>query len=371
MLTANFDPKFGEYIVHHGHTQHHTYSKWEAIEISSRTNGWIQYLFNDEVYSTRSWSLDIPETLESLYIRRAEQIRQKHDRVVLAYSGGFDSENMLQAFLKADLKVDAVLVFYHGIDDNKPSFINTELFVQTWPKIKRLQQTHPHIDVLRIDLSSACMDVVRDHEPDYQYLAHGFAPNNLVHSYLYRMLPADYQNRDSVIVFGVDKPRVRYRNGEFIANFLDCSFRSRPFSLHSGIEYFYWSPDLPELVIKQSQTIKKYWLQHFDQLTAHPGNRCDADLGWVLDRDHPGANTAIYPWCANQLCLTWRADPADTIHGDLFGDRDRVIYTSNTAIKYRIDQIYQSTVSKIPSNWFNQQDPRRGLIGILSRDYVL
>ena len=107
--------KFGYYQVHHGKTIAIFENKFEAIEAAQRINGWISYHFNDDVFGCFDWQLPINDSLNNLYRKRAEQIRRENDYVVCAYSGGFDSHNMLQSFLANDIKIDAILFFYNSL----------------------------------------------------------------------------------------------------------------------------------------------------------------------------------------------------------------------------------------------------------------
>ena len=89
--------KFGYYQVGELLT---TFSKVEALGWSQRFNQPVQYRFNDLVFDSYNWTVEPAESLVQLYQRRAQQIREKYDYLVLFYSGGADSHNMLQSFGK-------------------------------------------------------------------------------------------------------------------------------------------------------------------------------------------------------------------------------------------------------------------------------
>ena len=73
------------------------YSQIEALEISQRLNLPITWHFNDEVYSSFDWTKEPDESISELYKKRCEQLREKYDYLVLFYSGGADSDNILNS----------------------------------------------------------------------------------------------------------------------------------------------------------------------------------------------------------------------------------------------------------------------------------
>ena len=87
--------KFGYYKV----GDFKTYSKIEAIEISNKLKTPSQWYFNENVYSKINWLEEPSVDLWELYKQRARQIRENYDYVVLWYSGGSDSHNMLNAWI--------------------------------------------------------------------------------------------------------------------------------------------------------------------------------------------------------------------------------------------------------------------------------
>ena len=58
----------------------------------------LQWNFNDEVFEAYDWTKEPEKTLDQLYDARARDIREKYDHVIVSYSGGADSHNMLMAF---------------------------------------------------------------------------------------------------------------------------------------------------------------------------------------------------------------------------------------------------------------------------------
>jgi hypothetical protein len=67
------------------------------------------------------------------------------------------------------------------------------------------------------------------------------------------------------IIFGTDKPRVIFQNDDVNMLFVDrATHTATPATVTNGfsnthVELFYWSPDLPELMIKQCHMIKRWF----------------------------------------------------------------------------------------------------------------
>lgn len=366
MSIISFEERFGYYIAHYGVHTYQTCSKIEALQIAQRNNGWVTWHYNDEAYGSYDWSVDVPEDITELYRQRAEQLRTKFDHVVLMYSGGYDSHNMLESFLKNNIRVDAIVSFYNSMDNNTDTDIVVEWQLQTWPRLKPILEAHPEIEFIRMDMSQNSLNMLDLHNDDYYYVADGsLAPNFVGISYLHQLLPIRLRTGSLAMVYGVDKPRLRYQNNQFIFNFYDQGFRVKPVTTGSGIEYFYWSPDLPKLAIKQAQIAKKFWSSNITVINLHSKNKYNKDLGIVLDHDHIPLQQMIYPHCSTGIFLTWR--PASPT----FGQRDIWIYRSNTGYREKIYDMYKSFKKNVDARWFNQGKYAKGLISNISRDYVL
>ncbi len=75
------------------------FSKIEALELADRKNLPISWHYNDDIFDSVDWKTEPKFTLSEIYKSRAQQIRKSYDYIVLFYSGGADSHNMLESFL--------------------------------------------------------------------------------------------------------------------------------------------------------------------------------------------------------------------------------------------------------------------------------
>ena len=369
----NIEKKFGYYRAY---TLDNNFveasSKLEALEIAKRFNRHITYHFNDDEFSEFDWSQPVQESINELYCHRAQQLRDKYDHVVLLYSGGYDSDNILKTFIKNNIHIDCIVSMYHHLDEDGPSksTLNVEWDVQTWPKLQKILPSIPSTKIAKISISDLVLNFVDQYYKDYQYKSPGMvAPNNGARSFIRYKLDKKYHESNTCIVYGVDKPRLRYKDKKFIFNFLDNIGRNNsPIIPNSGYEWFYWSPDFPKLVIKQAQLVKQYWQFNFDNLLNHPKNRFNHNLGIMLDCKHPPVQQLIYPECCDSLYLSF--PPSTQPIASIVGNRDRWIFNSNTEYRDKLKKIIDN-YQTYPKEWCNNQDPNQGLIGSLSKDYIL
>ena len=106
------------------------YSKVEAIEMHTKTGIHPYWDFNEAVYRSRDWTVEPSVDLSELYRRRAQQLRDKYDYLVLWYSSGADSDNVLRSFLDNDILIDEVASFvnFEGNGDKDDYYLNGEVY---------------------------------------------------------------------------------------------------------------------------------------------------------------------------------------------------------------------------------------------------
>jgi hypothetical protein len=78
-------------------------SKILAITESTVSGQPVEFIFNDQLYSKFNWTVEPDLTLEQLYAARAWELRNKYDYLVLHFSGGADSTNILETFIKNNI----------------------------------------------------------------------------------------------------------------------------------------------------------------------------------------------------------------------------------------------------------------------------
>lgn len=315
--------QFGYYKV----GQFKTYSKLEAIELHGKTGQHPEWKFNELEFSLYNWKVEPSQSLEELYRNRAQQIRDKYDYLVLFFSGGSDSTNILDTFINNNIKLDECATFwaYKG-DGSLDSHFSTE---PSKVAVPRMQQ-HPDIKHRLIDLTDITNQVLEQEANWLYFMNTYFSPNNYVRSHLRRIIPEYRQMIDAgkrvCFIWGAEKPRLHVVNGKYSVRFQDLVDNTvSPFIQQFARpgefdELFYWSPDFVDGIAKQAHTVKRY-LQtgpidgfYFTDVPRkyNYGYTVRDGKTWHLTAN--GINTLLYPkWDTNTLSV---GKPRSTIYSD-------------------------------------------------------
>jgi hypothetical protein len=229
----------------------------------------VSFHYNDEWWDRADWSKEPTESLDDLYLKRALGLRSKYKKLILRLSGGADSMNILKLFVEHNIKLDAIAVNTYSEAVGIPK----EQHKGSWEKINIVA---PYLDELskqgyeferfEIDTSRFFSLVT---EPNW-FLKYNIprlrmtefqAPRTVLHPAL-----AKYDSPDTCIISGIDKPWVWCLEDK-IWYFSMPDSTSVLVDQHNNIvqEPFYWTADMPELVIKQSHAVKNYFQSHLDQ----------------------------------------------------------------------------------------------------------
>ena len=383
ILANNLD-KFGYYKI----GDKKTYSKLEAIELHDHTGVHPEWEFNSAEFSCYDWSKEPSESLGELYKNRAQQIRDKYDYLVLFFSGGSDSSNILDVFVKNNIKLDEVASFwsYDG-DKSYDSHFSAEISKVAIPRMKKLS----HIKHRLIDLSELMNQVFNKKEVLFNwiyFMSSHLSPNNYVRSHLRRLIP-EYkklidEGKSVCFIWGAEKPKLDYINNKYCVRFQDLIDNSvspylQQFSLPGEFdELFYWSPDFAKGIIKQSHIIMKYLkfaeinpldFTEYNQKYYYGMTVREGKTFYLLPN---GINRLLYEdWNIKTFSV---GKPKNTI----FSERDRWFFKTipwnSSAKNYfiglkKLDEILTKNVNGYWKN--NPNDILRGIKGNLSKPYFL
>lgn len=360
------------------------FSKIEAMEYADRYNSSISFHYNDHVFSQQDWHHEPTQTLTELYLQRATQLRSQYDYIVLFYSGGADSHNMLESFVHAGVHIDEIASFHsYAADHDKQSSFNREVFetavpyVENLKKQKRLSETTQH---RLIDQSQLIADFTKQmHWQDFPYLANStISINNMSRADL-RTYVTDWQDiinqgKRLCLIWAHDKPRIHHLNGQFHLFFMDifdnCVSTKLQHLAHPGYfdEMFYSTPDFPQLVIKQAHVISKF-LQTCD--INHPYVTKDVTgLGHVMKDSQAywltqdAQSLIIYPWF--DPGLYYEPKPRDI----LYSQRDRWFW-SDQDLSNRYRDCINALVNRWGDRWLNQNPNLRATRNYRTQNYCL
>ena len=82
------------------------YDKVRALEYKKNSGKQVFLNYHDALYSSLDWKTEPTESLEQLYKEQAQRIRDTYDKVILCYSGGYDSTNILETFYYNNIGID-------------------------------------------------------------------------------------------------------------------------------------------------------------------------------------------------------------------------------------------------------------------------
>ena len=361
------------------------YSKLEAIEMHSKTGIHPHWDFNESVFGSYDWTKEPEQSLTDLYAARAQQLRNKYDYIVLMYSGGADSTNVFDTFLSNNIYIDEVASFHnYSVTNNYNSFFGAEVNQVVRPKIKLLKEKYPWIRHRIIDVG----------ELELEYFSTEFSKNWLYE--LNSILCPSGVARESLalkikewrdiiesgkklcLIYGSDKPRVFHKNGQYVFTFADIIDNTCTVKSMSGLqpytdELFYWTPDMPEICIKQAHIVKRYMSQPNIEnalfITTSPTGLAYSERNekkyWL---DIHGIHTLVYPtWDIS----TFSVGKAGEI---LVTPRDSWLFelSNEHVIKKHWTIGLEKLLKTLPDYWKNDlSNWTKGVKGCISRDYFL
>lgn len=383
----NFTDRFGYYKV--GGTKTFL-NKIDACIEATKTKSWIEWIFNKEVLDRFDWITPPNIGLKEIYRRRAQQLREKYDYIVLNYSGGGDSHNVLRSFLDNNIRLDEILVRWPRKRTEKiytpSSFSSADNHMSEWdltllPDIQWIKQHHPNIHVEFYDYSDDALDYFKtsaaDNDPWFNKgLGSQLSPGHVVR---WRTSIDRYQRmfKDKGLrgcqLYGIDKPRVCYKDGDFFVFYLD-SIASAVVHLDdyddvfSAVELFYWTPDMPDVVKVQAHTLMQFFVKNTNLL---PVIAPHASKSYTLRNTYETiVRSIIYPnWDFNRFqaskpsSLFW-CEMDNWIYNEANADNQVI-----GAWKHSIDYVESNIEEKyIMRDQFGKSD---GLVGMITPFYKI
>jgi len=364
------------------------YSKLEAIEEMQRTGIHLHWDFNEAAFSSYDWTTEPEESLEELYLARAQQIRDNYDYVILMYSGGSDSTQILHTFLKNNIKIDEVASFVnYDLTRDKDNYLNAEIFNVALPTVEQFKEQYPWINYRHIDLTKLTIDFFSDPKNKFDWIYSmnfNLNPNGTSRQGLGLKVKEWREVIESgkkmAIVWGCDKPRIVHENNKFSFRFIDITDASASVASMAGQmpytdELFYWSPDMAKIPIKQAHILKRYLsVDNLDNLRFVSTTRDEIDLAYKVVNGKKywisvhGVNHLIYPdW---DITTFTRGKTPSLI----FSERDDWFFKMQDALTFKhnwemgVIKLWQT----IPDYWKNNpKDIKKWIKLCVSKDYFL
>lgn len=249
-------------------------NKIAALIRASELGTDAKWHYFDDVFTSASANNILSEiNLEEAYRIRAQQLRDSYDYLILNYSGGSDSHNILQVFLKNDIKLDCVYVQWperlmdKGLFTVNSADKSTANFHSEWELVLKkdlewLAQTHPDIKIELFDWLD-CVDekfytdkIFEKNVSNLPSMARSIKQNN------YSKTETDIASKGKRVasIFGIDKPSIIRHKNKWYFNFADTAFMAQPNPDNpAGLEYFYNTPVFPELSVIQAVKLARWY----------------------------------------------------------------------------------------------------------------
>jgi hypothetical protein len=323
----------------------------------------VSYSWHDSVWKNFDTSRLGKQALSDLYRERAQQLRDTYDYLILSYSGGADSHNILMAFLDNNIKLDQIFAHqpfsfinssYHTPNTTDKTSRN---MVSEWdycvkPTLDYVAKNHPDI---KIELSDWMSNVNESYFAKEDTFLNAGGSNNgmgpMARNLDFSKMGLDVLKKDKTIatIYGHDKPLLWLDNK---LNRVSMIFTDVPLSLGTNAvgtyEPFYWSEKLPDLMFEMAYQVYLYFksnphLQKY--MWSAESNTTDNTVASV---NHEISKSVCYPH-------TWDFRKFQSDKPNLSGlrqDRDFFIYEFNDyqrvkdVWKYHREGFYQGINKK-------------------------
>jgi hypothetical protein len=225
------------------------------------------------------------QSLDYFYIKRAEQLRNSYDYLILHYSGGHDSHQILETFMLNGIFIDEILIldqfdrsFKESLEDKNFEFLHQNAYeaeLTAIPLAKHFIETYsPKTKLTIVDNSfgiHAKYWLNLSEKDMYENLklsgTLGMIGKTPIRTKDLNLYSSDFkkikQNKKVAHIWGRDKVILRYdslgyfiifADGSFV-DFIDVNYSLTKDSLLQEIEFFYTHPDHIEMIVKQAHAI--------------------------------------------------------------------------------------------------------------------
>ncbi len=222
--------------------------------------------FNDD------WTQEPKQSVAHYRSEMCEQIAQRYDKIIVAYSGGTDSETIIEEFKKKNIKNIELLFVTNDINSTVASRKwleeHMEIIIKQKHKdaIENLGWTFRIGEKWKLQDNKTFERTMTDYEEgcwqvDYRYLTAWHQNSN-------EQILTRIKKQRTCIVFGKEKPEVVIKDGWWCFQLLNCDWE-QPFDCvdpNTDLVFFYTSDYCPDLLKKLSHIkaneMEKIFLEH-------------------------------------------------------------------------------------------------------------
>lgn len=238
------------------------------IEAHRRPEPYYFY-WHDHILSKVDWSIEPKESLPILYRNRAQQLRDTYDYLILAFSGGADSTNVLETFFYNNIHLDEILIvgaFSQDPNSDSDDNHNKELYYNAFPLLRQIELRNTKITVKDYTKSFDKVEklsIIKDYGSEWVYnIGSYLSPHNWWWRDVHYMYHGD---KKTALIFGIEKPILRTEGDKFVYKVYDIWFNQYGnFQEYENVSRvnFYTSPDTIDLIKKQLHIVKRFFIEN-------------------------------------------------------------------------------------------------------------
>jgi hypothetical protein len=252
------------------------HNKINAMLEASTTGLEISWDFAFDLFKQVCHAPATDVSLLELYKQRALQLREQYDYLILSFSGGADSDNILQTFVDNNIRLDEVWTDWPTeliAQSNYQLTVSTEStnMPAEWhfavkPTLDQLRATNPQIKI-HVSDASAVFDGIEDEYEIQSILASPlFFSGVKRYKYIQNYMTTQLKTKRACLITGVDRCIPWVQKGEYGFAFVDSPFFLKSNSTIHGNPYvtecFYWTPDFPLIPVEQARKVWDHLLKN-------------------------------------------------------------------------------------------------------------
>lgn len=301
--------------------------KNQALYESAVTGKPMRWDFNDQcwsLYLNNNRHLLGTRSLDELYKQRALQLRDKYDYLILNYSGGADSHNILMTFLNNNIKLDEIyvqhsksvdtVIYTPNMHNRDAENIHSEWDFVIKPALEMVSATHPDIKINIHDVFEKPIEKLLN-DDTMLYAGHYTGAFEILRqtSHSSSIPELERQGKTVADIYGIDKPVVLVKDNNLVMFFTDiaANVARHSHSVNSdgnsrygystcNTELFYWSIDMPEIAFEQAY-------KHYLYFKENPHMLSLVDVAGISSNDHV-RQEAMRRLSIDLIYTTWNHD---------------------------------------------------------------
>lgn len=236
---------------------HRTGNKYVSIAdqyASKELHTDLEMIVMENQWEHIDWTIEPEKSFTQLLIDRCKQLREKYNYLTLYFSGGSDSETMVQSFIKAGISPDEIVLNLQRFNGINPIY-DTEYAIQ------KLQVYKHYFNNTKITINELDRDILIPFLKKDMMESYIGGAICILHRITNNMLnqlgdPAHKKVPDTGHIFGELKPQIQVKDGKYYG------LLSPSTTTGHHTEWFFTTLDLPDLHIKQCHLVKKYMKKH-------------------------------------------------------------------------------------------------------------